>query len=185
MALRSFGVQTLTGVAQPVMSDVTTAAVLVPPSGVDAYITVASNTFYQVGDRIVLEPRTTNQDSYRVIAKVTGTGSSSTTVMQCSLEGGSGHAHASGVVIQIAIPAIDVVVTPVDGGAGPVFIGADNTVTVSNGGTVCTRLDKTAAGTQANAWHMAGGTDHNIVDTAEAWMIGTLADLVYVYALVQ
>jgi hypothetical protein len=56
---------------------------------------------------------------------------------------------------------------------------------VTPGGSVCTRLDKTAAGTQANSWHMAGGTDHNIVNTGEAWMIGTLSDTVFVYALVQ
>lgn len=184
MALRSFGVQTLLGTAQPVLSDVTTAAVAVPPDGVDAYIPVANNLYYQVGDRIVLEPGTTNQDSYKVTAKRTAAGATSTTFLQCSLEGATGHAHASGVQIAIAIPAIDVVVTPVDGGAGPVIIGADNTVTVTPGGSCCTRLDKTAAGTQANSWHMAGGVDHNIVDSADAWMIGTLNDLVFVYALV-
>jgi hypothetical protein len=182
--IRTFGPQTLTGNAQPLMSDVTTAAVIVPPDGLDAYITVANNAIYQAGDRIVLEPGTANQDTYKVVAFRTAAGVTSTTVMQCNLEYATGHAHASGVTIQLAINAIDVVVSPVEGGAAAVVIGADNTVTATPGGSAIYRLDKTAAGTEPNVWHMAGGVDHDIVNTADAWMIGTAADKVFAYALV-
>lgn len=177
--IRTFGPQTMTGVAQPLMSDVTTAAVTIPLSTQDAIITVANSAIYQVGDRIVLEPRTTNQDTYKISQIPTST------TLQGSLEGVVGHAHASGVIIQLADAAIDVVVQPVDGGAGPVYIGADNTVTNTGGGNAIYRLDKTAANTEGNPWHMAGGTDHNIVNTADAWMAGTTGDVVFVYALVQ
>ena len=169
----------MTGVAQPLMGDVTTAVVLIPLDTQDAIITVANTSIYQVGDRIVLEPRTTNQDTYKVSAI------KSATTLQGSLEGVVGHAHLSGVIVQLADAAVDVVVQPADGGVGPVFIGADNTVTNVGGGNTIYRIDKTAAGTQGNVWHMAGGTDHNIVNTADAWMAGTGGDVVFTYALVE
>lgn len=183
MALRSFGPQTLTGSPQPLIGDVTTAAVLAGDSSACVYITVASNTLYQAGDRIVLEPRTANEDSYLVQSKRTSTGAASTTVLECTTEGAVTRAHASGVILQVAIAAIDVVVTPVPGIANDVVIGQDNTITLTTG-PICIRLQQTAAGTEGNSWHMAGGTDHNIVNTAEGWMIGA-AGTVDVYALVQ
>lgn len=185
--IRQLGVQTFTGVAQPLMSDVTTAAVIAPPDGQDAYITVASNAIYQSGDRIVLEPGTANQDVYRVVAFRTAAGVTSTTVMQCTLEGSTGHAHANGVTIQLAINAVDVVVQLLSGTTGNAFIGADNTVTMAvvPGGSAIQELFKTTDGTATVPWHMAGGTDHNIVNSADAWMIGTASDKALVYALVQ
>lgn len=184
MAIRQLGVQTLTGSAQPLMSDVTTAASVLPPDGVDMYIQVASNAIYQDGDRLILAPGTASQDSVKVVGFQTPAGATSTVYLQCSLEGANGHAHGTGTVIQLAINAIDVVVSPVEGGAAAVVIGADNTVTATPGGSAIYRLDKTTAGTQPNIWHMAGGVDHNVVNSADAWMIGTAADKVFVYALV-
>jgi hypothetical protein len=176
--IRTFGPQTMTGSAQPLMSDVTTAAVAIPLKDQDVIIPVANSAIYQVGDRITLEPLTTNQDTYKISVIPSGG-----TTLQGSLEGAAGHTHASGVIIQLANPAMDVVVQPIDGGTGPVIIGSDNTVTNAAGGNAIYRLDKTAAGTQPNPWHMAGGTDHNICNTAEAWMAGTTGDKAFVYSV--
>jgi hypothetical protein len=178
MAIRTMGPQTLTGNAQPLMGDVTTAAVVAAAVGTFAVITVANTALYQPGDRIILEPLTANSDAY-IVAEIV-----SSTVLNCTPQG-TPIAHVTSSIIQLGDAAIDVVVQPVDGGAGPVFIGSDNTITAVPAGNVIYRLDKTAAGTEGNAWHMAGGTDHNIVNTAEAWMVGTAGDKVYVYALVQ
>lgn len=178
MAIRTMGPQTMTGSAQPLMGDVTTAAVVAAHQGTFALITVANTALYQAGDRICIEPGTVNADLYRVsILK-------SATVLQCIPEGVP-LAHVTNSIIQLCINAIDVIVQPIDGGAQPIFIGTDFNITNVPAGNIIYRLDKTAAGTQANPWHMAGGTDHNIVNTQEATMVGTAADKAYVYALVQ
>jgi hypothetical protein len=177
MAIRTFGPQTLTGVAQPIIGDVTTAAVVAAPHDVPALITVANTAIYQPDDRIVLEPLTTNSDAYRVFNIL------SSTVLQCWPESVP-KAHASGVIVQLSIACNDAVVTPVDGGTGAVFIGSDNTITNVPAGNVIDRLDKTAAGTQANGWHMGGGVGSNSFQTADAWMVGTAGDKVYSYAVV-
>lgn len=177
--IRTFGPRTMTTVAQPLIGDVTTAAVAIPMKGQDAIITVANSAIYQVGDRIVLEPMTANKDTYKIVAIPSGG-----VTLQGSLEDAAGHAHANGVIIQLSINAVDVVVQPKSGGAGNVIIGADNTVTATPGGSAIAEIDKTTAGTQPAAWHMAGGTGANVVNTADAWMIDASADTVFTYAVV-
>ncbi len=184
MAIRTLGLVTFTGAAQPVLGDVTTAAVNAPLDGQDVSITVASNVLYQVGDRIVLEPRTVNQDDYTITKFTTNLNAASTTVIQAHWDGGAGVAHVSGVILQLQIPCIDLVVKPISGGAGNVFIGSDNTVTAVPAGSVCYEIEKTASGTGTTAWHMAGGTGANIENTGDAWMIGTAGDKTTSYALV-
>jgi hypothetical protein len=176
--LVTFGVQTLTGAAQPVLGDVLTAALPIPPPDVDPIVTVASTAFYQVGFRFTVDPDTVSQDSYKV-AKIL-----SSTTMQCSLEGTTGHAHANGAIIALAIAAADVCVQALNGGAGAVVIGTDNTVAVTPGGSAIFVLDKTTSPTENNTWRMTNNGQYNTVNTADAWMIGTAADKVIVYALV-
>jgi hypothetical protein len=174
----TFGVQTLTGAAQPVMGDVLTAALPIPPDGVDPIVTVASTKFYQVGFRFTVDPETASQDSYKVAAIL------SSTTMQCSLEGTVGHAHSNGAIIQLSISCADVCVQALNGGAGPVVIGTDNTVTVTPGGSVVKVLDKSTTPAEENEWRMTANGQYNTVNTADAWMIGTANDKVLVYALV-
>ena len=178
--LVTFGVHTLTGTAEPVMGDVITAAVPIPPPDVDPIITVANTalTAYQVGFRIVLDPGLTNQDCYRIAAIL------SSTKMQCTLEGTVGHAHTNGAILQLAIAAADVSVQALNGGAGPVVIGADSTVTVTPGGSAVKVLDKSTTPTEENEWRMTNNGQYNTVNTADAWMIGTAGDKVLNYALV-
>jgi len=184
MSLRTLGLVTLTGTAQPVLGDVTTAITPAPPDGPYTTITVASNVLYQTGDRIVLEPGTTNADAYTVEQKTTILNGASTTQLQCRWEGGAGVAHASGVILQLSLACIDTVVKPLSGGAGNVVIGSDATVTAVPAGSIITVIYKSAANVETMAWHMAGGSGNNVVNTADAWMIGTAGDKVAVYALV-
>lgn len=177
MAIRTFGPITLTGTAQPIIGDVTTAAVVAALDGQPALITVANTAIYQQGDRIVLEPLTNNSDAYRVSTI------NSSTVLGCVPEAVP-KAHASGVIVQLTVACADAVVIPVDGGAQAVFIGSDNTVTSAGAGNTIDRLDKTAAGTEANAFHLGGGVDGNVFQTGDVWMCGTGADKVYSYAVV-
>lgn len=177
MANRTFGPQTLTGSAQPLMSDVTTAAVVAAPKGVAALITVANTAIYQNDDRIVLEPGTANQDAYKVYNIL------SSTVLQCVPEAVP-IAHANGSLIALSRNAMDVVVQPKSGGTATVYIGSDKTVTSSGGGNTIAEIGKTTAGTPTIPWHMAGGTDHDLVNSGDAWMAGADGDVVFVYASV-
>jgi hypothetical protein len=176
--LVTFGLQTLTGAAQPVLGDVLTAALPVPQEKVDPIITVASTTFYQVGFRITVDPYQSNQDSYKVVKILSGT------KLQCSLEGSAGHAHANGAIIALSIAAADVRVGFPNGGAGPVVIGADNTVSVTPGGSAVAVLDVSTSPAELNEWRMTDSGQYNTVNTADAWMIGTAGDKVLNYALV-
>lgn len=176
--IRTMGLRTLTGTAQPILGDVTTAAVAIPTSGQNVIITVGSSAIYQPGDRIVIDPLQTNRDEYKVEYLP------SSTTLSCSGSSTASHTHANGALIQLAVACIDMVVLPLAGGAGPVYIGNDNTITTTPTGNVVFRLEKVVAGTNGVAWHMAGGTGNNICNTMEAWMIGTANDVVMAYALV-
>ncbi len=177
--LVTFGVQTLTGNAQPVLGDVLTAALANPfETTNDPVATVANTAIYQVGFRITIDPETVSQDSYKIIKIL------SATTMQLSLEGSKGHNHANGAIIQLAIAASDICVQALNGGAGAVVIGADNTVTAVPGGSAVFVLDKTTSPTENNVWRMTDSGQYNPVNTADAWMIGTAGDKVIVYALV-
>lgn len=175
--VRTFGLQTLTGIAQPVIGDVTTAAVAVPFEGQDALITVANSAIYQVGDRIVLDPLTVNSTEY-IVERIP----SGTTLLARSH--GNAFAHASGAIIQLAPVCLDLVVLPNAGGAGPIFIGADNTITNAPAGNVIYRLEKIVAGTNGQPWHYGGGVGANILRASEVWTVGTAADTYFAYAVV-
>lgn len=160
---RTFGIQTLTGVAQPIFGDVTTAAVLLPLKEQDALITVANTAIYQVGDRILLEPGTTNQDSYKVsVIK-------SSTVLQCSLEGATGHAHASGVTIAISIACSELTIQAVYGTTGSIWVGADKTITSAGAGSAVFQV------TPNLPFHKYPAGANNSINTAEYWMAATAA----------
>lgn len=179
MALRTFGVQTLTGSAQPVLGDVLTAALPIPPDPtVDPIATVANTALYQVGDRITVDPYQANQDSYRVSRIL------SATTMQLSLEGTQGHAHATNAIIALAINSADIVIQELDGNAAAIVIGSDNTVTSVPGGNACYVLQKATSPTQANGFKLTNSTQGDNVNTADLWVIGTAADKYLAYALV-
>jgi hypothetical protein len=176
--LRTFGLRTLTGVAQPVIGDVTTAAVPLVTAGQNIIINVANSAIYQMGDRIVIDPYTLSSDEYKVVSIPSGT------TISCAGSATGSHVHASGAIITLADACFDVIVLPFAGGAGPVYIGVDNTITLVPAGNIIFRLEKVVAGTNGVAWHMAGGIGANVCNTAEAWMVGTAADVVMTYALV-
>ena len=181
MALRTLGVVTGTGAAQPVIGDVLTAAMLAPTAGVDTLITVASTALYMVGDRIYVEPGTLNRTCYKITQIV------SATTMRGSLEGAPGKAHVTGSIVQLAIACCDLVVQPVPGGSANATIGADNTLTATPGGSAIFTIEKVAVNTLPNEWRMntAGVNGQNPFNTSEAWMILGSGDKALTYALVN
>jgi hypothetical protein len=175
---RTFGPRTLTGTAQPIIGDVLAAALVEPTSPQLVPITVANSAIYQQGDRIVIDPLTVNSDEYKVEQIL------NSTTLLCSYPVNGGHAHSNGAIIQLGNACIDLVVLPLAGGAGPLYIGTDNNITNTPTGNIITRIEKVVAGTAGKEWHGAGGTGNNIINTAEAWMVGTAADVALTYALV-
>jgi hypothetical protein len=139
-------------------------------------VTVGSTTRYRVGDRIVLDPEQTNQDTLLVERIVSGT------VMNCNSESNvPTHTHASGAIIQLSIAVIDVILQAPNGNAAAVWIGSDDTVTVA-GGSAFYELPATTAPAQPAEFRQSQSGGYNIARTSDGWMIGTAADKVGVAA---
>lgn len=176
--VRSWGVVSLTGAAQPWFGDVTTAAVGLGSAQGIIPVAVASTTRYRVGDRIYLNPGQTDQDCLMVDTIP------SSTILSCRSEGGAKtNTHVTNTILQLAIPCSDIILQAVDGDAAAVWLGPDNTVTVA-GGSAFYQLAKVAAAATPNSFRFSGSARHNVARTSDGWMIGTAADKVAVSAIV-
>ena len=164
--IRSWGLVTSTGTAQPWFGDVTTAAVGLPSNSGIIPVTVASTKRYRAGDRIVLDPEQTNQDTLLIDTIP------SATVLNCRLEGnGTSHTHANGAIIQLSIACMDVIFDCV--GTGEIVLGTDNTVTAVPGGTAFKVLQPVTSPAQPNSFRLAGSIGGaNTCRTSDGWMIG-------------
>lgn len=169
--LRSFGIQTLTGNAQPLFADKLTAAMVVPLVSIDPIIKVANTALYQVGDRITIEPSTAIADMV-LVEKIL-----SNTQMQVSSQGAPLHAHASNALTELDMPCAEILINPVTGNSGTTWVGTDNTVTSTGGGSAFVPLP---GGTSLNL----GFPQWNAIRTSEAWIAGTAGDTVGVAAVI-
>jgi hypothetical protein len=161
---RTFGVVTLSGSAQPLLPDKLTAAMAIPPSGVDPIITVADTTKYQIGDRITLDPGAADADSVLVSEIL------SPTTMQVTSQGAPYHAHAVNTVTALDLCSGIILISPI-ANSGNLWIGADKTVTNAGGGSAFLPL---VGGTFYNL----GQGQWNVVRTTDMWMAGVLNDTV-------
>lgn len=162
---RTFGLQTLTGSAQPLFGDAMTAAMVLPLHHNVGTITVADSSKYQAGDRILLDPGAADQDIVLVQAKPTGTTLSVVSEGDAPL-----HPHANGTVMALSIPVADVVVQANFGTTNPQYLGQDNTVTSAGAGKV---VYVVTVNTPYRATYAAGW---NTVRTSDFWIAGTAAD---------
>lgn len=178
--LRTMGKKTLTGVAQPVLGDVliTTAINGRTPASAPTLITVANTIFYDVGDRIVIDPLMTYKNSYKITQIL------SATTMLGDLEGAAPNPHAVGAIIQWANMCGNVIVQPVPAGSGPVAVGPDNTVALDLSGKTVYLIEPVAAGAKPNDWQMNPNGGFNSCNSSEAWMIGAAGVVVLTYAWV-
>ena len=169
---RTFGVQSITGTnAQPLFGDKLTAAMPIPPAGVDAIATVANTAIYQVGDRINIDMGQAAQDTLLVINIL------SSTTMQVTSQGGAAqHAHNSGALISLSISAAEIIVQLLDGTTGNAVLGSDSTVTTTPGGNAIQVLYKTASGTPTVSFRFTNSVSFNAIRTDDAWIIGTASD---------
>lgn len=159
---RTFGLQTLSGSAQPILGDKLTAAALITQGGAVAQLTVGStaNNKYQRGDRLVLDPLQSNQDIVLV------TGILSSTVLLVTSQDAKLQAHATNAIIQLAISFADLIVQCPSGNANHLYLGADNTVTNSGVGNVIADIQPAGSFTDL-------GNHDNSYMTSDTWMAGT------------
>ena len=176
--LRSWGIVTLTGSAQPWFGDKCTAAVGLPLGNGIIPVTVTSTTFYRAGDRIVIDPLTASQDLL-IIDTV-----ASSTVLNCRSEGGVTHTHLTNAIIVLSIACSEIMIQAIDGNSATVWLGTDNTVTATPGGTAFQQLQKVTAGLAPALFRMTNSVAYNWARTSDGWMIGTASDKVAVTAIV-
>lgn len=172
---RSWGVVTLGVSAVPWFGDVTTAAVAASADSGIIPVTVANTSRYRVGDRIVLEPGTANQDTLLVEEIPVAAG----TVLNCVSEGGlKTKAHALGSIVQLSIPCSQVIITALKSNTGDTWQGSDSTVTNTGGGSAFSYA--ASGGGSFNT----GVAQWNIIRSSDGWMAGTSGDKVGVVAVV-
>ena len=161
---RTFGVQTLSGSAQPLLGDKLTAAMAIPPANVDPIIAVANTAIYQDGDRMTIDPGNTDSDEVMVVAII------SSTKMQVTSQGAPYHAHAVNTVIALDLVCGLVLINPITI-AATFWIGADKTVTNTGGGSAFLPL------TSGSSYNLGQG-QWNVLRTTDQWMAGTGGDTV-------
>ena len=166
---RTFRKQAVTGAAQPIFGDKLTAAMAIPPDGVDPIITVADTTIYEVGDRITIDAGQVTADTLRITAKTSGT------KMTGNSEGAPYHAHAVNAIIALAIPATEILFS---GNGSALYLGTDNTITNTGGGNVIYEILPGAS------FRMTYSANWNTVRTDDLWMAGSLSDTAIVAAQV-
>jgi len=154
---RTFRKQTLTGAAQPIFGDKLTAAMPIPPDGVDPIVNVADTTIYQQGDRITIDAGQTNLDTVLITTIKSGT------QMQVTSQGAPYHAHAVNAIIALAIPCTEILFS---GNASTLYLGTDNTITATGGGNVIYAILPGAG------FRETYSANWNTVRTDDLWMAG-------------
>lgn len=171
--LRSFGLQTLTGSAQPLFADKITTGFIPPLDQSKAFnLVVANSAIYQDGDRIILGAGSAGANVILVIGQPTGT------TLLCMSEGGAKvAAWPINTLIELDIACAEIIINAIVGNAGTTWLGSDNSVTNLGGGTAF-------AGINGGASFNLGLPQWNTIRTSEGWIAGTLNDKCGAVALV-
>jgi hypothetical protein len=166
--IRSWGLVTLGSAAVPVFGDATTAAVGLPSGAGIIAVTVASTTRYRVGDRIVIDPEISASQDTLLIDTIP-----SATVLNCRSEGGATtHTHTTGAIIMLSIACAEAILTPA-AAANVIWIGSDNTVTNTGGGSAFYPLEPVTLPAQPPSFRMTNSVSFNTVRTSDVWVAGT------------
>lgn len=165
--VRSWRLQTLTGVAQPVFGDLTTAAIVAgPPPNGDVQVTVADTSLYLLGDRIIVAPGQATQNILLVDSFVPG----STTKMMCKSEGDLPvSAYPIGTQIALSMPAMNILIQAAYGSVNPIWVGADKTITSAGAGSAVFQV------TPNIPYESSRGASHNVVRTSDLWFAAVAA----------
>jgi hypothetical protein len=174
--IRSWGLQTLTGSAQPTFGDKLTAAfrnLKGEPNGF-YLVSVANAARYQLGDRIILGFGGASPTNCLMIGGV----NTVTNVLSCVSEGNAPVSNwpiNTQIVLDIACATIRI--NAIQGNAGNIWEGSDSTVTNTGGGSAFQEIFPTGSDT-------FGIPQWNTIRTSELWVAGTASDKMGVAAVI-
>ena len=180
--IRTWGFQTLTGSAQPFFGDKITAAFVdLKATNGFYFVKVANAALYQNGDRIILGYGGSSPTNCLLVGGVNTT----TNVLSCTSEG---EAPVSSWVVNtpivLDIACYGIMIQAALANAGPVFIGADSTVTNTGGGSAFYELDNVSS-VQPNSWSIWKYDGQNPLRTTEGWLAGTSTQTFAVAAFIN
>jgi hypothetical protein len=168
--IRTWGFQTLTGSAQPWFGDKLSAAFsnLKQPNGF-YFVAVANAALYQNGDRIILGAGGSAATNCLLVGGVNTT----TNILSCTSEGDAlVSAWPINTPLALDIACYGIMIQAALANAGPVYLGADSTVTNAGAGSAFYELYNVATA-QPNAWSLFKHDGQNPLRTTEGWIAGT------------
>lgn len=175
MALRGFGVQSLTAsTATPVFGTTTTSAIVLTPDrhtgrtdpgsqSSTSTVTVTSTQFFRVGDRVAVGPAAGPWDTAWVTAITAGTPPAGTLALKGLT---SPHPTAQYVILNIACAGITV--QPISVTAS-LYLGEDSTVSATSATLIFAFPILTTVGV---AFYGNTAPAGNLLDTPHLWIIG-------------
>ena len=170
--IRTWGIQTLSGAAQGLFQDALAAPVSGIKSSSGLYtVTVATNSKYRQGDRIILGYGTGTTSTLLI----NGFGSSN--LIYCASEGDAPVPRfASSAAIALSISCMGISVQGIDGNAGDIWLGGDMTVTNTGGGFSFRKLVKVSAGSQPSVYDLLAHNSQNGLRSTDMTIAGTASD---------
>jgi hypothetical protein len=181
LALRGFGIQTLTGTAQPAFGTTLSSAITNlttdphtgrtdPASQLSlASAVVVNANFFRVGDSVNIGPAAGPYDWAKITKITAGTPPAATLTLQ-----GLTSTHASAQFVILAIPCAQLYLFPGSANSGTFYIGEDSTVS-STSATLIRQI--TAAQALAGLGFVPStSSSGGMQDTPHLWVTGTSAD---------
>lgn len=172
--IRTFGIQTVSGAAQPLFGDKLTAAFsnLKDNQGL-YYLTVANSAIYEIGDRWILGVGSGSPTNCALVDHIVD----ATHVAVASEGNAPLSAWANSTVLMLDIACSQITLQSMVGNAGNIWAGADSTVTNTGGGSAFGQV------TIGGSWAYGQG-QWNTLRTSEFFFAGTLNDKVGNSALI-
>ena len=173
--IRSWGLQTLTGSAQPLFGDVLAAAFsnLKAPNGF-YFVKVAKASQYQSGDRIILGFGGASPTNCLMVGAVNAV----TNVLSCRSEGDAPVSNwPNGTQIVLSVACAVLRMNNIGSNSGSIWEGSDSTVTNTGGGSAFQEI-------------LTSGSDNfgveqwNAIRTSDLWVAGTLNDKIGAAAII-
>jgi len=172
--IRSWGLQTVTGSAQPWFGDKLTAAFtgLKQPNGF-YFVSVASAAQYQNGDRIILGAGGSSATNCLFVGGINKV----TNILSCTSEGDAPVSDwVNGTKIALDVACYGIMLSGKSGNTNSIWLGADSTVTNSPGGSAFYEIAKVSAGAAQTPFSIWKYDGQNPLRSTEGWLAGTQND---------
>ena len=180
--IRTWGFQTLTGSAQPWFGDTLAAAFNnIKQTNGFYFVSVANAAQYQLGDRIILGYGGSSPTNCLLVGGV----NTSTNILSCTSEGDAPVSKwPISTQIALDIACYGIVIQASEANGGPIYLGADSTVTNLGGGSAFLQLWNVTSA-QPNSFSFWKYDGQNPLRTTEGWLAGTATQKFAVAAFIN